>query len=63
MQGSSFGDICLMYYDYLYRNYKGDITVVFDGYKQGPTIKDITHLRRTKGKLGKAVKFSLETHP
>ena len=33
MQGSSFGDICLMYYDYLYRNYKGDITVVFDGYK------------------------------
>ena len=34
---------------------------MFDGYPPEPTTKDTTHLKRTKGKKGRLVKFSLST--
>ena len=40
----------------------GDHTkIVFDGYPSAPTTKDTTHLKRTKGKKGRLVKFSHNT--
>ena len=37
------------------------MTVVFDGYLNGPTTKDCTHLRRTHEKGNAKVKFSVNT--
>ena len=37
------------------------MTVVFDGYLNGPTTKDCIHLRRTHGKGSAKVKFSVNT--
>ena len=34
--------------------------VVFDGYKAGPSTKDMTHLRRAKGVNGSAVYFTAD---
>ena len=38
-----------------------NVTVVFDGYSNNPSTKDITHIRRTKGKVGQPVLFTGET--
>ena len=59
--GQTFNDICLSYYHYLKQKYQNHITVVFDGYTHGPDTKDVTHFRRTKGKIGTHVKFSFDT--
>ena len=42
-------------------NYRENAEVVFDGYPEELTTKDITHSKCTKGKRGKLVKFSLNT--
>ncbi|XP_045199496.1 uncharacterized protein LOC123553863 [Mercenaria mercenaria] len=48
--GSSFDSICSRYTDYVERSY-GKAHVVFDGYCNGPSTKDVTHERRTRGSL------------
>lgn len=49
-KNSTYDSICQKYVDYVARKYGAQRTsVVFDGYDQAPSIKDITHLRR-KGK-------------
>ena len=55
----TFQDICHKYVDYVVSKYGTEAITVFDGYPIGPTTKDTTHLRRSKNKRGKLVKFSL----
>jgi len=43
--GQTYGAIANMYGDFISRSY-GQATLVFDGYPDGPTIKDRTHNRR-----------------
>ena len=51
--GSTHGDICHQYTEYVARKYK-DAIIVFDGYENMNT-KDMTHQRRPKGKAGATV--------
>lgn len=44
-KGDSYGAIAKSYADFTIRHY-GKATVVFDGYSEGPSIKDNTHQRR-----------------
>ena len=43
--GATFGEICSSYVYYVCNKY-GRCIVVFDGYCDGPSVKDATHLRR-----------------
>ena len=54
----SYNQLCTLYCDYLIIRY-GKPTVVFDGYMNGPNIKDSTHSRRSK-KTGKDILFQPE---
>ena len=58
--GASFSSICNLYAEFISSRYT-NVTVVFDGYPNGPTTKDCTHLRRTHGKGSAKVKFSVNT--
>ena len=49
--GAKFEFICENCVNLVVRNY-GQPHIVFDGYNNGPTTKDTTHLRRTKGVVG-----------
>ena len=50
-----------MYINYVIKHYGGGTIVVFDGYGNGSSTKDITHIRRCKGKVGRAVHFLEQT--
>ena len=50
----TYDEICLLYIQYVQRRYPSS-TIVFDGYSDGPSTKDCTHLRR--GHTGPAVLF------
>ena len=56
-RGSTYNDILQLYAEYVERKY-GKVTVVFDGYGNGPSTKDITHLRRKASAAGGKVNFS-----
>lgn len=56
-RGSTFDGLCEQYVKYVTQKY-GTATVVFDGYTEEPTTKDVTHLRRTGAGPGVAVHFS-----
>lgn len=58
--GSSFHQICSDYCNLVKANY-GSAHVVFDGYCNGPSVKDVTHERRTKGTVGTRVQFDFRT--
>ena len=58
-QGSTYGEICTVYVDYVTKKY-GEAVVVFDGYEKSST-KDMVHLRRAKGCSGVAVSFTKDT--
>ena len=58
--GAKFDSICENYVNLVVRNY-GLPHIVFDGYNNGPTTKDITHARRTKGVVGTRVIFDGRT--
>ena len=49
-----------MYAEYVRNRYSNAI-VVFDGYGNGPSTKDHTHQRRTKGIVGTKVYFNEDT--
>jgi len=57
--GDSYGAIAECYADFTVRRYC-QATVVFDGYGEGPSIKDNTHQRRGKSMLP-IVSFTAET--
>jgi len=56
----TFGAIFDLYLNYITQRYS-EATVVFDGYTDGPSIKDTTHLRRCNGIVGNLVKFGPAT--
>ena len=55
--GAKFDSICEDYVNLIVRNY-GHPYIVFDGYSNGPTTKDVTHGRRVKGVIGTRVLFN-----
>ena len=55
-RGSTFDSILQAYIEFVNEQYPNAV-VVFDGYMSGPSTKDMTHLRRSKGKKGLAVHF------
>ena len=55
-KGSTFSEIFKTYSDYVLNKY-GEAIVVFDGYEVAST-KDLTHMRRSKGKSGPIVSFT-----
>ena len=57
--GDSYGAIAQSYADFTIRLY-GKATVVFDGYREGPSIKDNTHQRRGEN-THPIVNFNAET--
>ena len=59
-RGETFENICQMYVTYVTKRY-GKATIVFDGYEDGPAIKDATHCRRTGSSKGPNVIFAGET--
>src|SRR6218665_610878 len=59
-KGESYGTIAQSYADFTVRQYGAGTTVVFDGYEQGPSIKDNTHLRRGQS-MYPVITFTAET--
>lgn len=53
---TTFGSICQLYVAYVQRRY-ADAIVVFDGYEAGPSTKDMSHRRRSRGVVGAKVTF------
>ncbi|KAL2082773.1 hypothetical protein ACEWY4_022591 [Coilia grayii] len=58
--GESYGGIAHSYADFTIRHYGSASTIVFDGYEEGPSIKDMTHLRRGQN-IYPVVSFTVET--
>ena len=56
IRGTSFSKILQSYSDYVKSHY-GDAVIVFDGYDESST-KDMTHMKRSKGKKGVSVTFT-----
>ncbi|KAK4313252.1 hypothetical protein Pmani_015368 [Petrolisthes manimaculis] len=56
-KGDTFEDIASMYMKHVSKKIL-NLVVVFDGYKSGPTTKDMTHNRRSKGVFGPKVMFT-----
>ena len=52
-----FGSIAQMYVDHVIKKYK-DPVIAFDSYSELPAIKDVTHLRRTKGIVSPNINFT-----
>ncbi|CAC5394473.1 unnamed protein product [Mytilus coruscus] len=55
-KGTTFGEVCQQYVDYIKRRYNHAV-VVLDGYTSGPSIKDHVHMRRSKGVEGAKIVF------
>ena len=58
--GARYGEIAQSYPDFAIRHYGPATTVVFDGYEEGPSIKDNTHQRRWRN-MYLVVSFTAET--
>ncbi|KAK6186089.1 hypothetical protein SNE40_008194 [Patella caerulea] len=56
-RGLTFSEICQLYANYVNTRY-GSPTIVFDGYMAGPSTKDVTHQRRSKGIMSTTVLFT-----
>ena len=59
-KGDTYGEIAKAYADFTVRYYK-EVTVVFDGYGAGPSIKDNTHHRRGEIRNYPVVNVTKET--
>jgi len=58
--GDSYGRIAQLYADFTVRHYGSSEIVVFDGYEEQPSIKDITY-QRTRHNIHPLVSFTAET--
>ena len=56
-RGSIYASVCLLYIRCVTQRY-GRCDIVFDGYKDEPSAKDATHLRRTGACTGVTVNFT-----
>ena len=59
IRGQTFESICQTYIKYILKHFGAKVIVVFDGY-HGPSTKDTTHLRRSKGRKSSLFKVSLK---
>lgn len=59
-KGMTVEEICQRYVNYVTARY-GRAFIVFDGYEDGPSIKDATHRRRAGGAVGPTVIFNQKT--
>ena len=57
-KATTFESICQFYKEYAILHYGRNTIVVFDGGYELPSTKNTTHLRRTKGRKGKHVRFN-----
>ena len=55
---TTYREIINQYTEYVFRKY-GRSCIVFDGYNNGPSIKDHEHLRRTTGKISANINIQL----
>jgi hypothetical protein len=53
---TTYSALFALYVNYVIKHY-GRATVVFDGYGNGPSTKDITHMRRSHGAVGTTILF------
>ena len=58
--GTRYDEIAKYFADFAIRHYGPATPVVFDGYEEGPSIKDNTHQRRGR-KMHPVVSFTAET--
>ena len=58
--GTRYGEIATSYADFAIRHYGPATIVVFDGYEEGPSIKDNTHQRRGRN-MHPVASFTAET--
>lgn len=56
-RGSTYESVSQLYVTYVTHKY-GAATIIFDGYQDGPTTKDATHMRRTGACSGMTVNFT-----
>lgn len=56
VKGETYSTIFEKYFKYIVKHFPGAI-IVFDGYDNGPSTKDVTHIRKSKI-VGKEVEFS-----
>ena len=54
---STYSNVYALYVDHVTRKY-GYAVFVFDGYEDGPSTKDSTHLQRTRASISLNVNFS-----
>jgi len=54
-KNSTFQQICQQYLRSIQQHYGNRAKVVFDGYSSSPSLKDVTHMRRTKGNRDKGI--------
>jgi hypothetical protein len=52
----TYEELCQKYCHYVHRKYGEGTVIVFDGYNH-PTTKNMTHQRRSAGKVGATVSF------
>ena len=57
----NYKEICKRYIDHVKKHYGQNCSVVFDRYRGSASTKDTTHLRLSKGKLGRPVLFTENT--
>ena len=55
--GENFDAICSRYVQHVTDKYRSPV-IVFDGYQNGPSTKDITHCRRAKSGIAAEVRFT-----
>ena len=56
-RGTTYNDICRQYTKYVTRKY-GHAIIVFDGYQEGLSTKDVAHEHRTGRRAGPTVHFT-----
>ena len=57
-RGVSYDSLYDLYVKYVTHKYGTSSVVVFDGYSDGPSTKDTTHIRRNKGQVGNTINFT-----
>lgn len=57
-RGVSYNNIYDLYLKYVTQKYGSRSVIVFDGYSEMPSTKDMAHIRRSKGQTGNTVNFS-----
>lgn len=57
-RGTTYSAIANLYADYVQKKYGTPSVIVFDGYEGGPSTKDSTHQRRSKGHMEPTINFA-----